>query len=94
MAQAPYYYSAAKNTEKVGNFVGEQLLARILIHELKQDPKLIHAIGHSLGAHVSGHIGRAVQTSIVASTIGRVTGNKIFVYSATNFCFNKGLCMI
>ena len=44
MAQSPYYYSAAKNTEKVGNFVGEQLLARILIHELKQDPKLIHAI--------------------------------------------------
>ena len=74
MAQNPYYYSAAKNTDKVGKFVGETLVARILIHELKQDPKLIHAIGHCLGAHVSGHIGRAVQTSIIASNIGRVTG--------------------
>ena len=73
MAQSPYYYSAAKNTETVGRFIGEKLVSEILIGNLTQDPKKIHAIGHSLGAHVSGHIGREVQNQGNAK-IGRVTG--------------------
>ena len=74
MAQAPFYYSAAKNTKKVGELVGIELVSKVLIYELKQDPKLIHAIGHSLGAHVSGNIGKAVKESFVGKKIGRVTG--------------------
>ena len=81
MAQEPYYYSAAKNTETVGKFIGQKLVADILISRLNQDPKKIHAIGHSLGAHVSGHIGRKVQNindhHINNAKIGRVTGKYV-----------------
>ena len=73
MAQDPDYYMAAKNTETVGKFIGKELVIDILINNLDQNPKKIHAIGHSLGAHVSGHIGREVQNSNNAK-IGRVTG--------------------
>ena len=73
MAQKPHYYMAAKNTETVGKFIGKKLVIDILINTLDQNPKKIHAIGHSLGAHVSGHIGREVQNSNNAK-IGRVTG--------------------
>ena len=76
MAQEPYYYSAAKNTETVGKFIGQKLVADILISTLNQDPKKIHAIGHSLGAHLSGHIGRKVQ-NINNAKIGRVTGKYV-----------------
>ena len=73
MAQPPYYYSAAKNTETVGKFIGKKLVIDILINTLDQNPKNIHAIGHSLGAHISGHIGREVEKRNNAK-IGRVTG--------------------
>ena len=73
MAQPPDYISAAKNTDRVGIFIGRKLVIDILINTLNQNPKKIHAIGHSLGAHISGHIGREVQNSNNAK-IGRVTG--------------------
>ena len=73
MAQSPNYFSCAKHTETVGKFIGKKLVIDILINTLNQNPKQIHAIGHSLGAHVSGHIGREVQNSNNAK-IGRVTG--------------------
>ena len=41
--------------------------------QLGQSHALIHASGHSLGAHVVGHIGRAVEKS-TGSKIARVTG--------------------
>ena len=41
--------------------------------QLGQSHDLIHASGHSLGAHVVGHIGRAVEKS-TGSKIARVTG--------------------
>ena len=80
MAQPPYYYSAAKNTETVGKFIGKKLVIDILINTLDQNPKKIHAIGHSLGAHISGHIGREVKKRNNAK-IGRVTGRYILVMS-------------
>ena len=92
MAQAPFYYSAAKNTKKVGQLVGIELVSKVLIYELKQDPKLIHAIGHSLGAHVSGNIGKAVKESFVGKKIGRVTGKLnvlIFNSEALPFTYNQ-----
>ena len=73
MAQDPDYYMAAKNTETVGKFIGKELVIDILINNLDQNPKKIHAIGHSLGAHISGHIGREVKKRYNAK-IGRVTG--------------------
>ena len=41
--------------------------------QLGQSHALIHASGHSLGAHVVGHIGRAVEKS-TGIKIARVTG--------------------
>ena len=38
----------------------------------------IHAIGHSLGAHLVGHLGRNIESSFGKGKIGRVTGiNKL-----------------
>ena len=98
MAQHPDYYMAAKNTETVGKFIGRKLVIDILINTLDQDPKKIHAIGHSLGAHVSGHIGREVQNSNNAK-IGRVTGmpqnpsiqtvKSKFAANLQQFCFYR-----
>ena len=45
----------------------------MLIDKLHQDPKLIEAVGHSLGAHVVGHLGRSIFNSI-GQKIKRVTG--------------------
>ena len=73
MAQSPNYFSAARHTETVGKFIGNKLVIDILINTLDQNPKKIHAIGHSLGAHISGHIGREVKKRNNAK-IGRVTG--------------------
>ena len=73
MAQSPNYFSAAKHTETVGKFIGKKLVIDILINTLDQNPKKIHTIGHSLGAHISGHIGREVKKRNNAK-IGRVTG--------------------
>ena len=49
------------NSNRVGAHVGSNLVAKILIGQLGQNPDQIHAIGHSLGAHLVGHLGRAVQ---------------------------------
>ena len=80
MAQSPNYFSAAKHTDTVGKFIGKKLVIDILINTLDQNPKKIHAIGHSLGAHISGHIGREVKKRNNAK-IGRVTGRYILVMS-------------
>jgi hypothetical protein len=34
----------------------------------------IHAIGHSLGGHLVGHFGRAIERSVGQGKIARVTG--------------------
>ena len=95
MAQAPFYYSAAKNTKKVGELVGLELVSKVLIYELKQDPKLIHAIGHSLGAHVSGNIGKAVKESFVGKKIGRVTGKlNVLIFNSKALPFTYIISML
>ena len=55
------YIEAATNTNRVGAHVGSNLVSKIFMDELGQTSDQIHAIGHSLGAHLVGHIGRAVQ---------------------------------
>ena len=65
----PLYIRAAENAVKVGVEVGQKFVSKLLIKTLKQNPGLIHVIGHSLGAHLSGHIGRNSGVKI-----GRITG--------------------
>ena len=65
----PIYVRAAENAVKVGKVVGQKVVSKLLIKKLKQNPKLIHAIGHSLGAHVVGNIGK-----YSGQKIGRITG--------------------
>jgi len=65
----PIYIRAAKNAVKVGVQVGQKFVSNLLIKTLKQNPRLIHVIGHSLGAHLSGHMGRNSGLKI-----GRITG--------------------
>ena len=65
----PLYIRAAENAVKVGVEVGQKFVSKLLIKTLKQNPRLIHVIGHSLGAHLSGHIGRNSGVKI-----GRITG--------------------
>jgi len=66
------YFTAAKNSVKVGQYAGEVLGLDLLINGLGQKPEQIHAIGHSLGAHLVGHFARTIQFK--AGSIARVTG--------------------
>ena len=74
LATIENYIGAAINSNDAGRFIGENLVVNILIARLDQSPAKIHAIGHSLGAHLVGHIGRQVQ-AVGGVTIKRVTGN-------------------
>merc|ERR1719414_159164 len=67
------YFADAKRCVQVGKEKGE-LLAKVLIEELGVDPLKIHAIGHSLGAHVVGHIGRTIEKLGGKGKVARVTG--------------------
>ena len=53
--------------------IGANLTVKILFEELGQNPAQISASGHSLGAHLVGHLGRAVQNAGYGK-IARVTG--------------------
>ena len=66
------YFTAAKNSVKVGQYAGQVLGLDLLINGLGQKPEQIHAIGHSLGAHLVGHFARTIQFK--AGSIARVTG--------------------
>ena len=66
------YFTAAKNSVKVGQYAGQVLGLDLLINGLGQKPEQIHAIGHSLGAHLVGHFARTIQFK--ARSIARVTG--------------------
>lgn len=73
LATIEAYPFAASNTKLVGEHVGENLVVKVLVEQLGQAPTLIHANGHSLGAHLVGRIGRSVQR-VGGYKIGRVTG--------------------
>ena len=64
------YKRPANNAIKIGKIVGEKIVKKVLIDRLGQDPKLIHAIGHSLGAHLVGNIAKNSGDQ----PIGRITG--------------------
>ena len=73
LAAIDNYLTACFNTPRVGYYAGKELVVDILIRALGQNPDKIHVIGHSLGAHVAGHLGRTVQTYLNLK-IGRITG--------------------
>jgi len=73
LATIGVYLDAAINSNTVGDFVGEKLVADIFIATFGQLHSQIHAIGHSLGSHLVGHIGRSVH-EVTGKKIARVTG--------------------
>lgn len=56
-----------------------------LVDNLNVDPKDMHLIGHSLGAHISGFAGRQVRTG----KVGRITGKRF--YSLSKCVFEEGV---
>ena len=49
----------------------------MFLKNLGVNPNLVHAIGHSLGAHVVGHFGRTIQSEGYEKII-RMTGNSSY----------------
>ena len=64
------YPQAANNAVIVGEHIGKVLSD--LIRKTGLNPKDIHIVGHSLGSHVSAHIGRQIQKSGLGK-VGRIT---------------------
>lgn len=54
-----------------GNYVGDLLIDLYTNHSANLSD--IHVVGHSLGAHVAGFAGKAVQTA-TSTNLGRITG--------------------
>ena len=71
LAAAPCYFIASENSLKVGEFVGD--FTTKLADETGLDAKNIHVIGHSLGAHAAGHLGRQ-HFGNTGEKISRITG--------------------
>jgi len=73
LSHDPTYVVAASNVPALGDKVGE-VLGKVLVKELGQDPKNIHTVGHSLGAHVAGHAARKIGEAGGKGKIARATG--------------------
>ena len=70
----PPYPQAAANTRLVGAMTAK--LAAQLIKYGHVPVRRMHAIGHSLGAHISGYLGYQLRFQYGA-TLGRITGKPI-----------------
>lgn len=68
-AAGPSYALAAANTQLIGRQLALLLMDMIT---LSTKPESIHIVGFSLGAHIAGFAGRAVQQRGIK--IGRITG--------------------
>lgn len=68
-AAGPSYISAASNTQLVGRQLALLLMDMI---SMGLDPSNVHIIGFSLGAHIAGYAGRAIQKK--KQKVGRITG--------------------
>ena len=73
LASIDNYPGAAWSSNTVGAHIGANLTVKVLMQELGQTGDQIRAVGHSLGAHLVGHLGRAVQRAGFGK-IARVTG--------------------
>lgn len=72
----PFYPIPMMATPEVGKYYGKYL--NYLIEKTGINPKDIHMVGHSLGAHVSGFAGREIKKG----KIGRISG---VLYYIENF---------
>lgn len=68
-ARGPQYPIAAANTELVGRQLGILLTKMV---EKGMDPRNIHLIGFSLGAHVCGTASESLKAK--GYLLGRITG--------------------
>ena len=66
-------FKSAVSAINLGQVIGEKLVSNLLLDQLEQDPLKIHLIGHSLGAQMSGHIGRQTKKQ-TGQVLGRITG--------------------
>lgn len=66
-----FYNVAIRQMEAVGDIVIKNLLG--LIKSQNIDLKSMHLLGHSLGAHLAGYIGRALEKE-TSFKVGRITG--------------------
>ncbi|OWR41693.1 putative lipase [Danaus plexippus plexippus] len=64
------YLRASTYVRFIGERIGHVLAAMV---QHGQDPKKIHLVGHSLGAHIAGFIGKTFY-NLTGSRIGRITG--------------------
>jgi hypothetical protein len=60
-AVGPDYYEAHLNTKVTGEKTAQ------FIYKSGVDPATVHCIGHSLGAHTCGHVGKNIK-------LNRITG--------------------
>jgi len=67
------YYGAAASVPLMGDAIGE-ILGKVMVKEVGVDPANIHCIGHSLGSHNVGHIGRKIAEAGGKGKVSRVTG--------------------
>ena len=67
------YYFAASYVPHLGDELGE-MLGRVLLGDAGVSPADVHLMGHSLGAHVAGHIGRKMEETGGKGKVARVTG--------------------
>ena len=74
-AAAPNYFQAVANTRVVAK---QTKMVIDMITKRGALLKKIHLIGHSLGAHTSGHVGYLLKPE--NKTIGRITGIILISY--------------
>ena len=83
------YFVAATNVIRTGEFVAQNLAQKILVEKFAQDPNKIHIIGHSLGAHMAGHMGRSFKNSY-GKSVKRITG-KFYLISSLSLIHLKNI---
>jgi Lipase len=70
-AQNPFYDQARANTKPVGEYLAT--LLGFLVQSIGAKLEDIHCMGHSLGAHVCGYNGKALN-----GALGRITGALLY----------------
>lgn len=73
------YFASAQATKNVGELVAHWILKDLIGLNTTILPN-IHLVGHSLGAHVSGFIGKTINELTKGKKIGRITGKFLLIF--------------